>query len=188
MNTGDIILFKGEGLLSALIMALPSAKYSHVGLYVDHPAFGPCVFESTSIGTLPDVITGEPINGVQLTSFEERVGGYEGEVFPRPILGQRTQEQLDRLLVFIRQHHGTAYEKDNLQLARAELDIFPWQQNDPDPSSLFCSETVVMALREAGLIVNDGSPANEATPTDCSDEYLTQATGFTFGEITELKG
>lgn len=186
LKTGDILLFKGNGVFSTLIMAAPGADYSHVGMFVDHPEHGHCVFESTSLGALPDVITDEPICGVQLVPFEQRVDSYDGEVFCRPIIGSRTAEQLQAIYDFIDKYHGTPYEEDNLQLARAELDMFPWQRNEPDASSLFCSETTVMCARDAGLIVNDGTPANEFTPTDCSDSAMVLTSGFEFGATTEL--
>jgi hypothetical protein len=186
MKTGDILLFKGNGIFSALIMALPGADYSHVGLFVDHPEHGPCVFESTSLGKLNDIKTGYPICGVQLTKYEDRIKSYDGDVFVRPIVGDRTDAQLKKLYAFIGEHHGTPYEKDNLQLARAELDLFPWQKNEPDPSSLFCSEAVIMALRDALFIVDSGVSPNEHTPTDCSDDTITLFDGLCFGEIEEI--
>jgi len=130
MQTGDILLFKGNGWLSALIMAAPGASYSHVGMFVDHPDHGHCVFESTSLGVLPDLIKGVPVCGVQLVPYQDRVDSYDGEVFVRPILGGRTAAQIQGVLDYIDKYHGTPYEKDNLQLARAELDIFPWQKNE----------------------------------------------------------
>ncbi len=183
-KTGDILLFKGNGLFSALIMAAPGAEYSHVGMFVKHPTHGDCVFESTSLGTLPDVITGEKINGVQLVKFEDRVKFYDGEVYHRPIIGPRTMTQHQAIYDYIDEKHGTPYEKDKLQLARAELDIFPWQLNKPDDSTIFCSENYIMCGRRARLIVDDGTPPNEGTPTDC--ETLDLMPGLTFGELTRL--
>lgn len=168
-NTGDILLHKGQGLFSKLIMLSPGADYSHVSMYVDHPLYGPCVFESTSLGTLPDVITGEKICGVQLVPFEDRVKSYEGEVFHRPIIGDRTPKMLKAFYEFIEEYHGRPYEEDNLQLIRAELDLFPWQQNKPDDSTVFCSETLFLCQRRAGFMVDDGTPPNEKTPTDCAE-------------------
>lgn len=182
-KTGDILLFKGSGLFSALIMAAPGADYSHVGMFVRHPTYGPCVFESTSLGTLPDKITGKKICGVQLVPFEQRINGYDGEVSHRPIVGPRTLTQHQAVYDFINQYHGTLYEEDNLQLVRAELDIFPWHRNKPDDSTLFCSETVVMCARVAGLIVDDGNSPNEFTPTDCSDDHLVLTDGLHWGDI-----
>jgi len=186
MRTGDILLFKGTGIFSSLIMAAPGSDYSHVGLFVDHPSFGPCVFESTSLGTLPDVMTQEKICGVQLVPAGPRIEGYDGEVFLRPLIGELSDEQSGAIMSFIDAYHGTPYEKDNLQLARAELDLFPWQANKVDNSSLFCSETAVMCLRQAGVLIDDGVPQNEFTPTDCSNDSLTTTNGFSYGDIVAL--
>lgn len=184
MNTGDLILFKGNGVFSALITALPGAEYSHVGVYVDHPEHGHCIFESTSQGTLPDIITGESICGVQLVPFDERVKTYDGEVFHLPIDGERSPDMLEDMWYYIDEYHGTPYEDDNLQLVRAELDLFPWQRNKADASTLFCSENTTMCERYAGLFVNNGTPANENTPTDCVNADLVE--GFTYGQLTKV--
>jgi len=185
MKTGDVLLFKGEGLFSTLVMAPPDAEYSHVGLYVNHSGYGPCVFESTSIGNLCDIITGEKADGVQLTVLGDRIESYKGEVFHLPIVGPRTLAQHQAIYNFIDEHHGTPYEEDNLQLIRAELDVFPWQRNKPDASSLFCSETVVMCLREAKIVQDSEVSPNEFTPTDCAD--LPLKIGFSLGDIKPLK-
>ena len=134
----------------------------------------------------PDRITGQKINGVQMVALKDRLRSYDGEVFHRPIIGPRTMTQHQAIYDFIDQYHGTPYEKHTLQLARAELDIFPWQKNKPDASSLFCSETVVMCFHDAGLIEDDGTPANEFTPTDCSNDVINLVNGLRFGAITTL--
>ncbi len=169
MKTGDMLFFKGNGLFSKLIMAAPGAEFSHVAMYVDHPEYGPCVFESTSLGALDDVITGEKIDGVQLVPFEERVNSYDGEVFHQSLDNELTHEQITEIFDFIDQYHGTPYEEDKLQLARAELDSFPWHKNEEDASSLFCSETIVLCLRSASVVETSDLPSNEFTPTDCSE-------------------
>jgi len=183
MKTGDILLFKGSGVFSALIMALPSAEYSHVGIFIDHPIHGKLVFESTSLGTLPDVVTGDLVCGVQITDADNRIADYDGEVFLRPIKGELTQDQMRSIFEFIEKWHGTPYEEDNRQLYNAQVDIFPWNKNKPDASTLFCSETVIMCLRDAKIIIDDGISPNEFTPTDCSDGSIVLINGLEFGDI-----
>ena len=185
MQSGDVVLFKGEGMFSRLIMAAPNARYSHVGLYVEYEGI-PCVFESTSLGTLPDVRTGELINGVQLTDFEDRVASYGGEVFYRPILGGRSTRQLELLKQFIYTHHGKPYEQSNWELVNAQLDLLPWHANKADDSSLFCSETAAMALRDIGIMEVDNTPANECTPTDF-DAGVQLRRGYEWGGLATLK-
>lgn len=183
---GDLILFKGNGLFSKIIMAAPGADYSHVGLYVEHDNQR-CLFESTSQGDLPDIITGEPIKGVQLVPLEERVKGYDGEVFHRPIIGSRSK-MIDHILkLMIAKHHGKPYEKSMRELANAELDLpLPWELNKEDDTSLFCSETAALVLRAMGIMRETNKPSNEFTPTDFSKDIILNA-GYSFDDIIQLK-
>lgn len=185
MYEGDILLFKGTGVFSTLITALPGAEYSHVGLVYRHEG-SLCVFESTSLGVLPDAITGAPIDGVQIVPLRQRIASYEGEVFLRPVIGNRDEYFFSLMSLFVETHHGKPYEQSNWQLASAELDLLPWHANKEDDSSLFCSETAVMLLRELGVIEFDGQPPNEFTPTDLADN-VTACEGFQFGAITQIK-
>ena len=168
MKTGDLILFKGNGALSALIMAMPGCTHSHVAIAYRHQVHGMCIFESTSVGTEIDLITGELINGVQLTNAEDRMANYDGDVEIRRLNKSLTVQRKALLKGTLNKLHGTPYEHDNLQLMRAQLDIFPWQR--PDPSSLFCSELVAICLRVGGVMLTQGQPANEFTPSNFAEE------------------
>jgi len=42
-----------------------------------------------------------------------------------------------------------------------------------------------MCFRDAAFIVDDGTPANERTPTDLSDDHVKLVDGLTFGTIRE---
>ena len=181
-KTGDLILFKGNGVFSKIITALPGSDYSHVGMYVEYDN-QPCVFESTSQGGLPDIITGELIKGVQLVPFEERVQSYDGEVFHRPIIGDRPR-MLDHILgVMIERHHGKPYEKSKRELANAELDLpLPWELNKEDDSSLFCSETAAIVLRAMGIMRETTKPSNEFTPSDFAGDIDLNA-GYKLADI-----
>lgn len=187
MKTGDLVLFKGNGLFSKLIMAAPGAKYSHVGMFVYHPTHGLCVFESTSIGVEPDLITGDLINGVQLTKFKDRVKSYDGKVFHRPILGNRSNFQYHALRTIMHKYHGRPYEKSKRELINAELDLpLPWELNKEDDTSLFCSETMVIALRAMRIMKESVVPSNEFTPTDLSNDREL-CDGFEFGDIERIE-
>ena len=170
-KTGDLLLFKGNGLISTFITALPGADFSHVAFFYDHEILGPCVFESTSIGNDPDVFTGEIICGVQVTKFEDRVAHYDGEVYVRHLKEPLTEDQTKKFTDLIKTWHGVPYEQDNIQLMRAELDLFPWQCNEPDESSMFCSELATRIVRDINLVEDNGEPTNESTPTDCAEKW-----------------
>ena len=186
MNTADIILCSGNGLFSKLIQVGSGSRFSHVALFADHPDFGKVIYESTSLGTLPDVITEEPICGVQIVPFKERVETYDGEVYHLQIIGNRSPEQIDIFHQHMTQHHGTPYEKSNRELSYAALDLLPWQDNKPDPSSLFCSEYATYALRAMGIMETTPKPPNEFTPADFDRDILLDSR-YSFGTLTQLK-
>jgi len=166
IKTGDLLLFKGNSTISRLITLLPGSDYSHVGFVTNHYIFGPCVFESTSIGNTPDVLASEIVQGVQITEFDERIANYDGEVFIKPLSEKLTDGQSEAFSEYMNENHGKPYEEDNLQLARAELDTFPWQRNKTDESSLFCSELAASLLRTIGILDVTDQPTNEFTPSD----------------------
>lgn len=186
MKTADIVLCSGNGVFSKLIQAGTGSKFSHVALFAEHPELGGVIYESTSLGKLPDMITGEPICGVQIVPFEERVKTYDGKVYLLPIIGERTSNQLDMFHEHMVECHGTPYEKSNRQLAYAALDLLPWQDNDPDPSSLFCSEYATYALRQMGLMQEGSKPPNEYTPADFNGS-IELCDGYSFGDLKQLK-
>ncbi len=170
IKTGDLLLFKGNSPISRLITAMPGAEYSHVGFVFNHYVFGACVFESTSIGNDPDILTGEIIKGVQITPYEDRIRNYDGEVFIKPLSDDLTEGQIEAFQGYIDENHGKPYEEDNLELARAELDFLPWHRNKADESTLFCSELAASLLRNIGVIDVTDQPTNEFTPTDFSED------------------
>jgi len=190
-QTGDIFLHKGEGAFSAAIMAYPGADYSHVSMFIEHPIYGPALFESTSLGNVPDVITGKLLRGVQLTPFESRIAAYKGEIHHRSIIGVRHPEQIKKSVEFVDKWHGTPYPsgiKGARELSNAQRDVFSWTENKPDTSTLFCSETGVMYLRDIEMIVDDGVTPNESTPTDLSmGGPLVLMPGYFFAETYRVK-
>lgn len=181
-KTGDLILFKGNGIFSKIITALPGSDYSHIGMYVEYENQA-CVFESTSLGTLPDIKTGKPAYGVQLTSFNDRVRSYDGEVFYRSVVGERPAT-IDHILgILIERHHGKPYEQSRRELINAELDLpLPWELNKEDDSSLFCSETVALALRAMAIMRETEKPSNEFTPSDFAGDIDLNA-GYKLADI-----
>lgn len=185
MKTGDVLLYKGKGPFSQLIMVPFEADYSHVEIVIRYGG-KLCTFGSTSLGILADVITGKKICGVQIVPFDLRVSSYDGEVFHRPIHGVRTLTQHTALDNFIAKHHGKPYEQSNWELVNAEIDgPLPWHVNKPDDSSLFCSETACMALRAMNIMLTDNTPANEFTPSDFARD-ISMRDGYSFGDLSQL--
>lgn len=181
-----IMLFSGRGAFSRIIQLGSGSKFSHVGFALNHPDHGDCIFESTSLGKLKDVNTHKKVKGVQLVPYQARVDTYDGQVFVRDIIGDISDDQMDIVYSYINTLSGIPYEKDNLQLARAALDIFPWQNNEKDESTLFCSELAAKVLRGISVLTHDDTPTNEFTPADFGED-LPLYDGYKWGNIKRIK-
>ena len=84
LQTGDIILFNGNYLLSRFIEYISGSIYSHVAIIIKNPNFlgeqyeGIYILESGYEGK-KDVENDRYKFGVQLTNFEELVKNYKGK-------------------------------------------------------------------------------------------------------------
>lgn len=151
VKTGDLIFFSGRGLTSWLIKRATRSDFSHVGIVVRDPAFGVLLVESTTLSKMPDLWTGRRTEGVQAVYLSQRIATYQGAVWiargKRP-LERAEEERLARVLYELRQR---PYERSYWTLARAALPNW-LGGNGPDPSSLFCSELVAIALQAVGRL------------------------------------
>ena len=209
----DFFLFSGEGAISNIIKLGSGSKWSHVGLALRLPEFPReslpdaarelldaredrvLILESTTLSGIDDLLTGLPIKGVQIVPFSERLESYKGDVAWRPVVGPRDPDAYKRSALFVDQWHGTPYEKDQLQLARAALDFITLKGNQPDTHSLFCSEMAILHHRICGLMWphtegesgSQGWPANEFTPGDFAGKsVLPWMREWGGGQIVEL--
>ena len=82
----------------------------------------------------------------------------------------RTAAFLKKLAEFRAEVRNRPYEKDQLELIKAAYDG-PWGNNQPDLSSIFCSELVAEAYQRLGLLSRK-IPANEFTPADWANPEL----------------
>lgn len=188
----DLILFSGEGLISSIIQFGSGSKWSHVALaLVDQFDSGEkFCYESTTLSTLPDITTGAKVKGVQLVILRERIESYEGDVALRRLYGPRFNWQKDKSKSFIKDFAGRPYETNQIELICAALDTFAFQQNQPDASSVFCSEMNVLLMRYLKIMVeNKKKPANEFTPGDLANDYLECHSPYHYNnELILLKG
>src|SRR3972149_9439698 len=127
-ETGDIILFVPEekyntckrcffSLLSCCIQFWEHSPYSHVGMIVKDPNFGPeelkgiYLIESTGLENVKDVENKEIKFGVQLRSFQEVFKDYEGKVFWRKLTNiDRNEEFYRRLKIAHSIVHNRPYD------------------------------------------------------------------------------
>ena len=166
LDTGDIVLFRGHTLFSRLIQRATRSAWSHVAMVMRLPEYDMlALYESTGLGTLPDMISGEVRRGVQLVPLSERVRACSGAIAVRRLVGVTLgRSERGALMDLRRELRGRPYERSLVDLARAVYDG-AGGANAEDLSSLFCSELVAEAYQRLGLL-GDGIPSSEYTPGD----------------------
>lgn len=172
MKTGDVIAFSGKGRISGIIKRATRSAYSHVGLVVNSTmsdGFGQSVLlvESTTLGNLPDIISGKVIRGVQMQWLSQRIAAYPGKVWWVPLRQSIPEEKSVAMLRWIRSIHARQAPYDTIQAIGSALDW--WDRlgftNKRDSYALFCSELVAYAWQVAGIIPETINPS-ECTPQD----------------------
>ena len=189
MQTGDILLFSGNGFISRAIQTLTGSPWSHVGTVLRLPEYDfVCCFESTTLSSIPDLTTGAKVKGVQLVPLRARVDGYDGtRVAWRPVEGPRPPAAITAALRVRDEFAGVPYEQNQLELLSSALDATGLLTNQPDASSVFCSEISSIKLMRMGWLLNDGTPPNERTPANFADDVtLPWAHDVSVGPIIDL--
>ena len=182
----DILLFQGRGLISRAIQAVTGSPWSHVALALRlaDQDWVLC-YESTTLSDIPDLVTGSRVKGVQAVPLSQRLAAYGGSVAWRPVEGRRYPDDETQAVDFLRRYRGVPYERNQVELLCSALDATELGRNQPDASSVFCSELAALLLREVGVLGGE-APANEFTPADFSRTALPFSEGYSAGEIIPL--
>ncbi len=158
---GDIIGFSGSSWLSAGICiasyGVPWWSLSHVGILGEYRG-DLLLFESTTLDDMACVIQGKCFKGTQAVEPCERVARYEGRVWHYPLSRTLYKHERRRLSTFLVQNIGVPY--DQIGAFRAGGEGFSWLEShlrNEDLSSFFCSEYVIKAHAETGLISTDNA-------------------------------
>ena len=173
MKTGDLISFSGKSRISNLIKWRTRSDISHVGIvYGTELGKTPRVFlmESTGLNNLPDYKTGEFVKGVQLQQLSKRIATYDGQVYWHKLMDHINDTEQDAMLNWLMSTHDKRVPYDTFQAIGAGADLFDslGLVNEPDFSSLFCSELVCKALQLAKIAPDYLNPS-EQTPADVID-------------------
>ncbi|HIK12695.1 MAG TPA: hypothetical protein IGS52_20955 [Oscillatoriaceae cyanobacterium M33_DOE_052] len=173
MQTGDAIAFSGTSGFSELIKWATRSPYSHVGIILKSDlgeGFGETVFlvESTTETNQRDFEGKQVIKGVQIHFLSKRLETYPGSVWWVPLKNRISPDGLAQMASWLRQTHNQKVPYDYVQIYGAGLDMFDRYglQNDPDFSTLFCSELVAKALQIGGAIVDPNFNPSDQTPGD----------------------
>lgn len=158
LKTGDIVLFRGKGLVSLAIMWVCSlfsrrpTQYSHVGMIVREKT-RVFILESTTLNGK---------RGVQLNLFSSTVKAYNGKLTVRQLKTQRTELMVLRLQAFIQNNLGKPYEQHLWELIGAST---PWHLFKGNNTDWFCSELIARVYQIWGLIP-DNEQEKEFSPQD----------------------
>ena len=186
LDTGDLVLFRGHTLFSRLIQRATRSEWSHVAMVLRLPEYDMlALYESTGLGSLPDMISGEVRRGVQLVPLSERVRACNGAIAVRQLKGVTLgPHERTALMALRRELRGRPYERSLVDLVRAAYDGAGGASAE-DLSSLFCSELVAEAYQRLGLL-GDGVPSSEYTPADFSAHSPLRLAHGTLGDEVVL--
>lgn len=169
MQLGDVILFGGKGLLSALIRWRTGSVVSHAGMvsfgksYRDELRYRVRVTDSTQIGDRRGVFT---------RYLSDVVRDYDGKIWWLP-LRKEVRSKLDVQAMVEYLHSMRNAEYDLWQVARAGFKTIFHRNLTPVQESskrVFCSEYVAFALKAAGV---DCFPnASTVTPSQLAAAHL----------------
>ena len=171
IKTGDIVLFSGEGFVSAGIQKFTGSKWSHVGMVVKFDEWDFVqIWESTTLSDVKDLVSGKFTKGVQLVPLSMRIDNYEGDIAVRHLAVNRSG-MIDVLSKLRHEFNGTPYEESEIELIKSAYDGL-LGANERDVSSLFCSELVAEAYMSMGLLSKLHQPSNEYTPADFGENGI----------------
>ena len=173
LDTGDIVLFSGKGLISMGLKIGALCSWSHVAMVVraKEPDVA-LIYQSTPVCKAKDFFDGNLKNGVQINVMSEAVKGYNGKVAVRHLSVARTPTMLNGLSEFRQEVRDRPYEKRIMDMVQAVWDG-PLGHVEEDLSSLFCSELVAEAYQRMGLLPRNqsgGKESSEYTPKNFSSQ------------------
>ncbi len=186
IDSFDILLFEGTGFISRAIQVLTDSPYSHVALAMRLDQWDQVLcFESTTLSSVPDLQTGAKVKGVQLVQLSDRLRSYDGNVYFRKIHGPRSPTMKRAGANVMRDFQGVPYEENQLELLSSALDKTGLLTNQPDASSVFCSEIATIMHRRVGIQRSTMDPPNESTPADYA-KTLPLMPHYTTGDVVQI--
>ena len=164
LQTGDIILFRGTGIISCMLEYFGQSRYSHVGVIVRNPKFinpgiedGIYVLESI-VSNEFDVEDNKLKNGVTLHHLDDVLKKYsKGSVYVRHVSCQRTEDFYKKFIKVHNQVHDKPYDLNLYDWLCAEYNIdcpFPEQDYFKHTNTFWCSALATYVLCEVGVIQN----------------------------------
>ncbi len=157
LNTGDILLFHGEGYwFSYLVEWITWSKYSHVAMVVKDPTYldeslkGIYMIES-GMEKFPDAVRHRIVEGVQIVDLAEVLKSYDGTVYVRKLtVEDGTRRNFDKILCDTwAKIKDAPYDENLWDLIRTAFDIN--SGNNCRTNSFVCSALVCFLYEQMKL-------------------------------------
>jgi len=156
LDTGDLILFQQNWWLGNLISYFTESNYSHCGVIVKDPDFGPeplkglYLLESTGLEDVEDAEDHEVKFGVQLRDFKEIYNTFQGNLYWRKLNCKRTRTFYERLRSTHSIIHNKPYDKYPNDWVKAKYNIQIGNVHRTD--TFFCSALCSFVYVGLGLL------------------------------------
>ena len=158
-ETGDLLLFKYTSFIGRFIEFFTSSNYSHCGIIIKNPNFGPekmegiYILESTGLDNIPDKEDNEIKFGVQLRKLEDVYGNFQGKIYYRKVKCSRNQQFYNKLKHAHSIVHNRPYDANPLHWVRAKYKTEIG--NLQNKKTFFCSALVSFVYMTLGLLPLD---------------------------------
>lgn len=190
LDTGDVLLFSGNGFFSSLVKWATGSRWSHVGVVVRQRgnASNPLIWQSVC-GEMNDV-RGFAKNGVVLTELIKTVEqNYSGMIGLRKLVKPLNEKQLATLNETFLELDGRPYESGLSglwELWKSAQDTFT-SPNTEALGRIFCSELIAELFMRLGYIEKTPTtPSNEYTPEDLAQLQFCAECGNRFHDLVLL--
>lgn len=170
LNTGDLLLFRGNYILSRLIEYFTGGNYSHIGIVLNDPTYiepkliGLYMLESGE-EDFKDSEDDKYKFGVQITDLKECLKNYKGEVYCRKLKCERDEIFYKKLVDINKKIHDKPYDLDLFDWIKADLGIYIG--NVQKTNKFWCSALVAFVYVKLGFLSND-IPWTMIKPNDFS--------------------
>lgn len=189
---GDVIAFGGNSLFSRIAKTSTRSVVSHIAIVVDSTQ---TASETPLNVALVEAYYSKRNRGICITTLEERLPQYAGNVWWLPLSQQAKQQMAQHshsYHQFIHQQIGKPY--DIWQLFGAAFDLFDnvpvlhrLTYNRKNTKRWFCSELIAQSLTHAGIITHLNP--SETTPKDiCQFNIFAQRYMQIKGETAKIEG
>lgn len=171
-RTGDVLAFGGASGISTWIKIATLSRISHVGVIgwtptcvlreqqrnnsritvdVDKWESQHLLYESTTLNTVPCVLTGKTIEGVQAHTPDDVIDRYDGKVWLYRVNLEEsfTQEQVTNFTSYLLRLIGNQYDLESGVISVTRI-LKRWLYEPQNLHYAFCSEVAAGAFRYVG--------------------------------------